>query len=873
MPFNLIEKLKQALPGWRTRLEKSGVHSSYAMIIASALWPVAAAAQAGDWSALTALGAALGSGVGSELIAQQIQKWKDEADGARQIAALPTDDPLREHLDVLLQRLEAFTAVRDALPDSDKQWFQETLRGELSRLGNLNKFELQIGAMMIASRDIIINAYSSAPPRNDAEAITAYLETLIRTCAPLRLKAIDQGAMRADKQPLGLTSVYVDLNLDLRIPQKLAFPDYLKKLQSAREQTREAVQPERGETRLVPALEALAHHPKMVLLGRPGSGKSTLSTYLALSLAEAALGHAAALKRLGRWWKHGSLLPMPVVLREFAATLPADLDRGRAKHLWDFIATDLANSGHGEATGAALRQAAEARGALFLLDGLDEAGDESRRARVLEAVDEFTRTASAKCRFLLTSRPYAWEEATAPAADSATKLQVPRLDALPPAYRLADFEPEQIQEFIQHWYHAIAALGWIGAGEAKEKTANLVGAVHREDLATLARNPLLLTLMATLHSNRTRLPDDRADLYNEVVELLLQRWNETIGADRGLLDALKIQSLKLGNLREQIEQLAFEAHAANVGKEGTADIAEGDLLTAFCPLLGGSRDKAALVVAYIEKRAGLLLGQGPRERQRQFTFPHRTFQEYLAACYLARQPDFRTRAVDLARANPAHWREVLTLAARKASADAGVPVADALVHGERFEAWSQHQTPEEPDWRGAMLAAEQLLEIGLASVASREERCIVRDRVAGWLAALLAKEGLPARDRDHAGNLLARLGDLRPGVGLKHGVPDIVFEELQFPAGEFALAANGQKVKISQPYRLSRYPVTVAQFQTFVAAGGYEDDHSDEATQRLTRWWTPGGLTWKRENDIAGPGGLRPGLPDAEPSARGSELV
>ncbi len=365
---------------------------------------------------------------------------------------------------------------------------------------------------------------------------------------------------------------------------------------------------------------------------------------------------------------------------------------------------------------------------------------------------------------------------------------------------------------------------------------NLLGAVHREDLATLARNPLLLTLMATLHSNRTRLPDDRADLYNEVVELLLQRWNETIGADRGLLDALRIPSLKLGHLREQIEHLAFEAHAANVGKEGTADIAEGDLLKAFCPLLGGSHDKAALVVAYVEKRAGLLLGQGPRERQRQFTFPHRTFQEYLAACYLARQPDFRTRAVDLARANPTHWREVLTLAARNASADAGVPVADALVHCERFEVWSRSRTPEESDWCRAMLAAEQLLEIGLASVASREERRAVRDRVAGWLVALLAKEGLPARDLAHAGNLLARLGDPRPGVGLRpDGLPDIVFEELQFPAGEFALAENRRKVQIEQPYRLSRYPVTVAQFQAFVDAKGYEQDDL----------WPPEGPAWR----------------------------
>ncbi len=676
-------------------------------------------------------------------------------------------------------------------------------------------------------------------------ALRSYLEALVETCAPLRLKAIDQSAMRTDRKPLGLTSVYVDLNLDLRIPEKLGLPDYLTKPQRALE----AMQPESGETRLVPVLEALAYHPKMVLLGRPGSGKSTLSTYLALSLAEAALGDGVALERLGKWWKLGSLLPVPVVLREFAATLPSGLDRGRAKHLWDHITADLANSGRDAGFSETLRRVAETRGALFLLDGLDEAGDEARRGRVLEAVGEFTCTAGAKCRFLITSRPYAWEEATAPVAAVDAKSQQPRLESLPPAYRLADFEPKQIQDFIQHWYHAIADLGWIAKVDAGGMVASLQGAVHRPDLAMLARNPLLLTLMATLHSNRTRLPDDRADLYNEVVELLLQRWNETIGADRGLLEALHIPSLKLSNLRERIEQLAFEAHSANVGKEGTADIGEVDLLKGFCPLLGGSYDKAALVVAYIEKRAGLLLGQGSREGQRQFTFPHRTFQEYLAACYLARQPDFRTRAVDLARAQSAHWREVLILATRRASADAGVPVADALVHGERFTLWSQTHTLAETDWRTAMLAAEQLIEIGLASITSREEHQVVRERVVGWLVALLDKEGLPARDRANAGNMLARLGDPRLEV-VPRSLEDLgAMEFCYVPPGDFLMGKDNPKNQpLGYGFWIARLPVSVAQFALFVRDGGYgHPDFWPEAIQN--QCWRNGKFKPHHEND------------------------
>src|SRR5271157_3029043 len=144
MAFDLIGKFKQALPGWKTRLKESGIDSAYAAVTAAALWPIAVAAQAGDGSAFAALSTALGSGVGANLIANQIQRWKNEADGARQIAALPKDDPLREHLDRLLQRLDALAAARDSLPEAHKQWFQQTLHEELSRLGNLNKFEVHV---------------------------------------------------------------------------------------------------------------------------------------------------------------------------------------------------------------------------------------------------------------------------------------------------------------------------------------------------------------------------------------------------------------------------------------------------------------------------------------------------------------------------------------------------------------------------------------------------------------------------------------------------------------------------------------------------------------------------------------------------------
>jgi len=48
---------------------------------------------------------------------------------------------------------------------------------------------------------------------------------------------------------------------------------------------------------------------------------------------------------------------------------------------------------------------------------------------------------------------------------------------------------------------------------------------------------------------------------------------------------------------------------------------------------------------------------------------------------------------------------------------------------------------------------------------------------------------------------------------------------------------------IQQPYRISRYPLTVAQYRCFVEAKGYE--------QR--QWWTAAGWQWRTQNEIFGP--------------------
>jgi formylglycine-generating enzyme required for sulfatase activity len=107
--------------------------------------------------------------------------------------------------------------------------------------------------------------------------------------------------------------------------------------------------------------------------------------------------------------------------------------------------------------------------------------------------------------------------------------------------------------------------------------------------------------------------------------------------------------------------------------------------------------------------------------------------------------------------------------------------------------------------------------------------------------------------RAAAADALARLDDPRSGVGLcQDGLPDIVWCEV--PAGPFTMgskddpdAYDDESPQHEQPmphaYRISKYPVTNAQFSAFVQDGGYDNPG----------YWTEAGWQWRERNDVTKP--------------------
>src|ERR1019366_9088630 len=393
-------------------------------------------------------------------------------------------------------------------------------------------------------------------------------------------------------------------------------------------------------------------NPCAALLGDPGSGKTTFSNFLALALAGEMLGlETGNLRRLGGEWFAGALLPVRVVLRDFAAQRdPASrLDPG--DQLWEFIQRKL---------GAALfdfapllRKHLLTHGGLLLLDGLDEVPEAQRcREFVKKAVLGFRRQFG-RVRVLLTSRTYAYQK------------QEWRLPGFAEAV-IAPFTQGQIERFIDRWYSHVAKVrGSLGEAEAAGRATLLKHALQTNPhLGELAQRPLLLTLMASLHAWRGgSLPDGREELYDQSVELLLDVWERPkVVHDRQGRPVLQTESAAewfhapQSEVRKALEEAAFEAHRTQPEQKGAADIQEEKLVAALLRV-AGSGVHHAQVLEYIRDRAGLIINRG----ERVYGFPHRTFQEYLAARHLT-VTGFPAKLVELVCAHPDRWREVLLLA-------------------------------------------------------------------------------------------------------------------------------------------------------------------------------------------------------------------
>lgn len=401
-------------------------------------------------------------------------------------------------------------------------------------------------------------------------------------------------------------------------------------------------QPPESQAERADALACIAEHPRLVLLGDPGSGKSTLVGWIAWHLSR---GPSSP------WTQAlGPLVPLPVVVRDLRLKATITFDELLDEFLRQLVAENLDRP--------ALLAYLERGQCLLLLDGLDEVGSETVRRGLWKAVREGVGRYPT-CRWLLTSRQVGYDRVPFHQVDLDQANKEWRVDfvlrddapehvrELPETWAeiryVAPFQNSQIETFAHNWY----ARTKEASSAAEAKARDLVSALHSNpSTLSLARVPNLLTLMALIHRIQARLPHGRAVLYDKIVEAYL----ESIDAYRGIQEVdysleekkrwlawvgFRMQRRRSEEGREEKEPKAEEEDHQT--REILVD--EDELLRwleeamARSPRLQDVAEPghaARAYVHYIARRSGLLLPRG----HGQYAFTHLSFQEFFAALHL-----------------------------------------------------------------------------------------------------------------------------------------------------------------------------------------------------------------------------------------------
>ena len=226
----------------------------------------------------------------------------------------------------------------------------------------------------------------------------------------------------------------------------------------------------------------LQQRKNLVILGEPGAGKTTLLKYLAVICAEGRAEAELGLTARGG----GSPLPIFIPLREFAAECAT---RDGDYCLLDYLYTHASEHLMLNLPRNFLEEALAAGRCLVCLDGLDEVWAVDRRKAITDAVRALA-SRYRDNRYVVTSRIVGYNDAPLDRRGFVHHTILPLTDA-------------DIAEFVRKWYTARER----DAVHRDERIKDLLDTLEREPrIRDLARNPLLLTIIALMHRIEAELP-------------------------------------------------------------------------------------------------------------------------------------------------------------------------------------------------------------------------------------------------------------------------------------------------------------------------------------------------------------------------------
>ncbi len=560
----------------------------------------------------------------------------------------------------------------------------------------------------------------------------------------------------------------------------------------------------------------------MVLLGQPGSGKTTQLRQMLLRALDGRRGPQSLGLPKGT-------IAVFVALRDLRLRRSDPDVQLEELELEPLLRQAMTGSLVGISDDLAGRILASPR-VLLLLDGLDEIPDRSERAAVSKAIERAQRGRLASCFMLVSSR-------------YAGYVRAAQLDQAFLELRLRALEDAQVERLVHRWHEAMEEVqaqkeerGRSAQRAARRANALLEqvrepGFTSNERLREIARTPLLLTALCLIHHENEALPGDRAELYEECAKILLERWRE---------EAKKLPTTLVAKLAKRVLQpVAYWLHGEQERRFATVEElrapAEVGLQAVAHPQVGAEE-----FVRSFTNESGLLTQWGPE----LYGFIHLGFQEHLTALDLRERWEHAsgTEVEALARQfGEEWWREVILLMLAKGDRRLFERFMHELVRQPRFVEWSRTRLMARCLRESKGVSAEPFME-GLRArpVSQDEDRLVAMARL--LVEVMPEVEGLEVLVGEHPLAAVQGLWSTRRAGRFETKVVQGV-ELVLVPGGRFLMGSaedDEQGYDRERPqhemelssFWLARTPVTNAQYRKYLDANpdankpGFWDDLS-----------------------------------------------
>jgi hypothetical protein len=450
-----------------------------------------------------------------------------------------------------------------------------------------------------------IEKHISDPEAIRARVLNEYLKSLSWDLSEVDLNGLGEFA---DKKPTKLQDVFIDLYVELATRfQPKWLKDEIEELNKIRriEKLKGQLLPRTIVQQLlegpvpVTSIVDSGRFNRMVLLGDPGSGKSTIAQYLCIKSAckffpEKDRSDSENMLRF---------VPFRVLIRELVAERRRS---GQKYSITDYLLDEINFRIRTKCPEEFLESLLATGRALVIFDGLDEVLALHEREKIRKEITHFIGLYP-EATYIITSRIVGYEQ------NSLDPEKFIHLVILP-------LNAKQIRSFIERWYKARER----DPRDCKIKIESLKRAIEEPDIGQLAQNPLLLTIMSLVHKAEADLPRQKVLLYDRCVQAFLANRDK----------AKDLLSYDENEIRACHEYLGYQLQHQAVYAEVDINELRNMLFNFFkerYPLsLEIQKKKVDEFIETAKKRVGIIVERGPGI----FAFGHRSFQEYFAACYM-----------------------------------------------------------------------------------------------------------------------------------------------------------------------------------------------------------------------------------------------